>query len=193
MKRTNLCIFCASGDLIPDMYKAEARRLGKLCAEWHIDIINGAGSIGLMGAVSDSCLSGGGRVTGVIPQFMVNRDWHHKGLTQLLITKDMASRKDTMRRMSDGIIALAGGCGTMEELMETITAKQLGLYTHPIVALNTAGFYDPVRQWLERSVREGFMRQEHASLISFADTVEEALDLYEQLPEVTEPVEKRTR
>ncbi|MDD7251557.1 MAG: TIGR00730 family Rossman fold protein [Prevotellaceae bacterium] len=193
MKRTNLCIFCASGDLIPDMYKAEARRLGKLCAERHIDIINGAGSIGLMGAVSDSCLSGGGRVTGVIPQFMVNRDWHHKGLTQLLITKDMASRKDTMRRMSDGIIALPGGCGTMEELMETITAKQLGLYTHPIVALNTAGFYDPVRQWLERSVREGFMRQEHASLISFADTVEEALDLYEQLPEVTEPVEKRTR
>ena len=193
MKRTNLCIFCASGDLIPDMYKAEARRLGKLCAERHIDIINGAGSIGLMGAVSDSCLSGGGRVTGVIPQFMVNRDWHHKGLTQLLITKDMASRKDTMRRRSDGIIALPGGCGTMEELMETITAKQLGLYTHPIVALNTAGFYDPVRQWLERSVREGFMRQEHASLISFADTVEEALDLYEQLPEVTEPVEKRTR
>ena len=193
MKRTNLCIFCASGDLIPDMYKAEARRLGKLCAERHIDIINGAGSIGLMGAVSDSCLSGGGRVTGVIPQFMVNRDWHHKGLTQLLITKDMASRKDTMRRMSDGIIALPGGCGTMEELMETITAEQLGLYTHPIVALNTAGFYDPVRQWLERSVREGFMRQEHASLISFADTVEEALDLYEQLPEVTEPVEKRTR
>jgi uncharacterized protein (TIGR00730 family) len=193
MKRTKLCIFCASGDLIPDVYKAEARRLGQLCAERHIDIINGAGSIGLMGAVSDSCLSGGGRVTGVIPQFMVNRDWHHKGLTQLLITKDMASRKDTMRRMSDGIIALPGGCGTMEELMETITAKQLGLYTHPIVALNTAGFYDPVRQWLERSVREGFMRQEHAGLISFADTVEEALDLYEQLPEVTEPVEKRTR
>lgn len=183
MNRKNVCIFCSSGNYIPQVYKDDARRLGELCAEKGINIINGAGAQGLMGITADACLAGSGTVSGVIPKFMLDLGWAHSGLTELHVTDDMASRKQKLRDLSDGIITLAGGCGTMDELWETVTARQLHQYDHPIIVLNTAGFYNPIKEWFQTCINEQFVRQANADLIAFADTPEEAIRLFEELPE----------
>jgi hypothetical protein len=181
--RKNVCVFCSSGNHIPQVYKDAARRIGELCAEKGINLINGAGTSGLMGESSDACLAKGGTVTGVIPQFMYDVGWAHTGLTELYVTEDMASRKQKLRDLSDGIITLAGGCGTMEELWESVTSRQLQLYDHPIIVLNTAGFYDPIKNWFETCVKEQFVREANADILVFADTPEEAVRLFEELPD----------
>ena len=159
MKKINsVCVYCASSTKINQVYFDAANRLGKILAEKGIRIINGAGNIGLMGEISDSALAAGGKVTGVIPHFMVEQGWNHTGLTELIEVPDMHVRKQTMARMSDAVIALPGGCGTMEELLEIITWKQLGLYLHPIVILNVNGFFNPLLEMLRRAVDENFMR-----------------------------------
>lgn len=139
-----ICIYCASSTQIDPVYFGHARLLGRQLAEAHIRIVNGAGNIGLMGAVSDAALEAGGEVTGVIPRFMVEQGWNHTGLTETIVVNDMHERKRTMARLSDAVIALPGGYGTLEELLEIITWKQLGLYLNPIVILNTNGYYDPL-------------------------------------------------
>ncbi len=181
--RKNVCIFCSSGNFIPQVYRDAARRIGELCAEKGYNLINGAGTSGLMGVSSNACLEKGGTVIGVIPQFMYEVGWAHTGLSKLHITKDMASRKQILRDLSDGIITLAGGCGTMEELWESITSRQLHLYDHPIIVLNTAGFYNPIKEWFENCVEQQFVRQANANIVAFAETPEEAILLFENLPD----------
>ena len=117
-------------------------------------------------------LENGGKAIGVIPQFMVDQNWHHTGLTELHITGSMHERKQMMAKMSDAVIALPGGCGTMEELLEIITWKQLGLYEKPIVILNIDGYYTPIVEMLNKAVKEQFMKEEHAMLWTVADTPE---------------------
>ena len=134
------------------MYFDVAEELGRLLAEKKINLINGAGCIGLMAATSDAALAAGGTVTGVIPHFMVEQGWHHTGLTRLIETETMHERKRMMADLSDGVIALPGGCGTLEELLEIITWKQLGLYLNPIIILNINGFYNPLLEMLQRAV-----------------------------------------
>jgi uncharacterized protein (TIGR00730 family) len=114
---------------------------------------------------------------------MYDVGWAHTGLTELYVTEDMASRKQKLRDLSDGIITLAGGCGTMEELWESVTSRQLQLYDHPIIVLNTAGFYDPIKNWFETCVKEQFVREANADILVFADTPEEAVRLFEELPD----------
>ena len=114
-----------------------------------------------MKAVADATLEDGGTVTGVIPHFMVEQGWHHKGLTKLIETENMHERKQLMADLSDGVIALPGGCGTLEELLEIITWKQLALYLKPIVILNIDGFFNPLLEMLDRAIEENFMRTEH--------------------------------
>ena len=135
----NVCVYSASSTKIAPVYFAVAEELGQLLALRGINLINGAGSIGLMAATSNACLAAGGTVTGVIPRFMVEQGWQHKSLTQLIETETMHERKQIMAEMSDGVIALPGGCGTMEELLEIITWKQLGIYLNPIIILNING------------------------------------------------------
>lgn len=147
-----ICIYCASSTQIDPVYFDHARLLGKQIAEAHIRIVNGAGNIGLMGAVSDAALQAGGEVVGVIPRFMVEQGWNHTGLTETVIVNDMHERKQTMARLADAVIALPGGYGTLEELLEIITWKQLGLYLNPIVILNTNGYYDPLLQMFRQAV-----------------------------------------
>ena len=148
----------------------------------HIRLINGAGSIGLMRSVADAVLKNGGEVTGVIPHFMVEQNWHHTGLTELIEVTSMHERKQKMANLSDGIIALPGGCGTLEELLEIITWKQLGLYLNPIIILNINGFFDPLFQMLERAIEENFMRQQHGDIWKVAQTPEEAVELLQTTP-----------
>jgi len=135
-----------------------------------------------MGAVSDAALEAGGEVTGVIPRFMVEQGWNHTGLTETIVVNDMHERKQTMARLSDAVIALPGGYGTLEELLEIITWKQLGLYLNPIVILNTNGYYDPLLQLFRQAVDERFMRPLHADLWAVADTPEVAVRLAQTLP-----------
>lgn len=156
--------------------------MGGLLAEHHIRLINGAGSIGLMRAVADAVLKNGGEVTGVIPRFMVEQNWQHTGLTELIEVESMHERKQKMANLSDGIIALPGGCGTLEELLEIITWKQLGLYLNPIIILNVNGFFDPLLEMLGKAIDENFMRQQHGDIWKVAQTPEEALRLLYETP-----------
>lgn len=178
----NICVYCASSPQIAPVYFKAAERLGYLLAEKGINLIDGAGKVGLMGCLNNTVLAAGGTVTGVIPRFMVERCWHHSGLTQLVETETMHERKSLMARMSDAVIALPGGCGTMEELLEVITWKQLGLYLKPIVVLNIQGFYNPLIEMLEKAIGQQFMRREHESLWQVAFTPEEAVELCVSLP-----------
>ena len=174
---TSVCVYSASSTKIDQTYFNAATVLGKLLAKKEIRLINGAGSIGLMRAVADAPLQAGGKVTGVIPRFMVEQDWHHKGLTKLVEVDSMHERKQLMADLSDGIIALPGGCGTLEELLEIITWKQLGLYFNPIVILNVNNFFDPLLAQLNDAVEQNFMCPQHAAIWSVAHTPEEAVDL----------------
>ena len=178
----NICVYCASSPQIAPVYFEAAERLGYLLAERQINLIDGAGRVGLMGCLNDAVLAAGGTVTGVIPRFMVEQGWHHTGLTRLVETETMHERKGLMAKMSDAVIALPGGCGTMEELMEIITWKQLGLYDKPVVILNTGAFYTPLIEMLEQAIDQHFMRREHAALWEVAFTPDEAVDLCASLP-----------
>lgn len=173
----DVCVYCASSTKIPSVYFDAAERLGQLLAKQGINLINGAGRQGLMGRMSDATLACGGTVTGVIPHFMVEQGWHHHGLTRLIETETMHERKQLMAELSDGVIALPGGCGTMEELLEIITWKQLGLYLNPIIILNTDRFYDPLLTLLKQAIGQNFMRREHENIWQVASTPEEAVDL----------------
>ena len=178
----NVCVYSASSTKIAPVYFAVAEELGHLLASKGINLINGAGSIGLMAATSNAALASGGTVTGVIPRFMVEQGWHHTGLTRLVETETMHERKHLMAEMSDGVIALPGGCGTLEELLEIITWKQLGLYLKPIVVLNADGYFNPLLEMLQKAIDENFMRPEHGNIWVVAHTPEEAVQLLYDTP-----------
>ena len=186
----NVCVYSASSTKIAPVYFAVAEELGHLLASKGINLINGAGSLGLMAATSNAALASGGTVTGVIPQFMVEQGWHHTGLTQLIETETMHERKRLMADMSDGVIALPGGCGTLEELLEIITWKQLGLYLKPIVVLNVDGYFNPLLEMLQKAIDENFMRPEHGNIWVVAETPEEAVQLLYDTPVWSKEIRK---
>lgn len=186
----NVCVYSASSTKIDKKYFDAAEDLGRLLAKNEINLINGAGCLGLMKAVADATLEDGGTVTGVIPHFMVEQGWHHKGLTKLIETENMHERKQLMADLSDGVIALPGGCGTLEELLEIITWKQLALYLKPIVILNIDGFFDPLLEMLDRAIEENFMRTEHGNIWQVATTPEEAINFLFTTPKWSKEIRK---
>ena len=181
-KVNSICIYCSSSTKIDDCYFRDAYELGKLMAAQGIAVVNGAGSMGLMQASTDGCLEAGGKAIGIIPSFMIKEGWCHQGMTQIVETPDMHIRQQKMAEMSDAAIILPGGCGTLAELMELITWKQLGLYLKPIVILNTNGYYDFLLQALEQAVEQNFMREQHTAIWCVAQTPEEALKLVLETP-----------
>ena len=177
-----VCVYCASSAKIDPSYVADARDLGSLLGSRGIRVVNGAGNMGLMAAVSDAALAAGGQVTGVIPRFMMEQGWHHRGLTELRVTETMHERKRMMASLADAVIALPGGCGTLEELLEVITWKQLGLYLNPIVILNTKDYYAPLLQMFDRAVSQHFMGARHAALWHVARSPQGAVELIHTVP-----------
>lgn len=159
-----VCIFCASSRKIDPAYFDAAEQLTGILVKEGIHIHYGAGAVGIMGRVADTALSRGGQITGFIPSFMQHVKWSHEGLTDLVVVKDLAERKARMISGVDGVIALPGGIGTLEELAEVITLKQLGQFLKPIILLNTLGFYDPLISFLEKMIREKFMRKSHTGI-----------------------------
>ena len=154
-----------------------ARKLGELLALKRIRCVCGAGNQGAMQSLISGVLESGGEVTGVIPRFMCDEGWMYEGLTEVVITGTMHERKQRMAELADAVIALPGGCGTMEELLEIITWKQLGLFRSPIVVVNVKGYYDPLIEMLGRAIGENFMRPVHGDMWNVADTPEKALEL----------------
>jgi len=171
-----ICVYCASSTKVNQRYYDAAVELGELMAQKGVCLVNGAGTMGLMRACADAVLNNGGKAVGIIPKFMIDRNWHYEDMTELVVTKNMHDRKKKMADMANGCIALPGGCGTLEELLEIITWKQLGLYNKPIVILNTDGYYTPLINMLTKAAEEHFMREEHLKLWTVADTPEEALE-----------------
>lgn len=172
-------VYCASSSKVAEVYVEHARRLGVAIASRGWSCVNGAGNRGLMAEVSNAVLSSGGRVTGVIPRFMVDEGWFHPSLSELIVTETMHSRKQIMAERSDGCIALPGGIGTLEELMEVITWKQLGLYKKPVVILNINGYYDDLLKMLGKAVAENFMHLRHKEIYQSTSSIEKALEIIE--------------
>jgi hypothetical protein len=170
-----VCIFAASSSRIDSEYGAIASILGTLLAREGIDVVFGGGGIGLMGKLADAVLENGGKITGVIPAFMKEEGWGHNGLTDMIITPDMSERKKRMFSMSDAVVALPGGIGTLEELTEAITLKQLSLFDGPIIILNTLGYYDSLLKFIDQMISNNFMRFEHKGIWETANTPEEVL------------------
>jgi uncharacterized protein (TIGR00730 family) len=170
-----ICVFASSSSRIDSEYAAEASKLGQLFAGANIDVVYGGGGIGLMGTLADSIISHGGKITGVIPSFMKDEGWDHARVEDMIITTDMGERKKMMFSLSDGIVALPGGIGTLEELTEAITLKQLGLYRGPIIILNTLNFYSSLIDFLAHMVAGHFLRNEHKGMWEVANTPEEVM------------------
>lgn len=139
--------------------------------------------VGSMGALADGALARGGQVIGIIPEFMHDLEWGHPEITELRVVGDMHTRKRTMMEESDAIIALPGGTGTMEELLEAITWKRLGMYLNPIVLVNVAGFYSPLIQMLNHSIDEHFMDMRHREMWSVVDSVDAVPDALRSAPD----------
>lgn len=171
------CVFCASSELVPKYYVDEARRLGERLVDEGWGLVYGGGSTGLMGAVADAVLDRGGEVTGVIPRFMVEVEWQHKGVTDMRHTDDMSQRKQMMIRISDAIIVLPGSTGTMDELFEAVSDKKLGLHNKPIVLLNSDGFFDATMAQLHLMVEKKFMTRRHLEVLSEAHDIDEVINL----------------
>lgn len=164
-----VCIYCASSRASDRVYLDAARRLGTELARHGITIVYGGGGQGSMGSLADGALAAGGKVVGVIPRFMDDLEWGHRGLGELQVVEDMHERKRKMAEGSDAIIALPGGCGTLEELFEAIAWKRLGLYLNPIVLVNVRGFYTRLVDLLEHCIEERFMDPRHSRMWTLVD------------------------
>jgi len=170
-----ICVYCASSTQIKPSYFDATSSLAQILAKANISVVYGGGSNGLMGQLADSVLAEGGKITGVIPRFMCEVEWNHTNLTELILVETMHERKEKMATMADAVVALPGGCGTLEELLEVITWKRLGIFTKPIVIVNLEGYFDALITMLDRAVDEHFMRDEHREMWKVVETPEEVL------------------
>lgn len=173
MRIKRVCIYCGSSTGKTPAFAETARKLGKALASRHIELVYGGGAIGLMNVVADAVLGHGGKVHGVIPEHLISRA--HGNLTALHVTDSMHERKALMEELSDAFIALPGGFGTFEELLETITWVQLGLHGKPVIIFNMKGYYDQLIQFMEHAVAQGFIRPQNRDAIHIAATVDECL------------------
>jgi uncharacterized protein (TIGR00730 family) len=176
----SLCVFCGSNAGHNPTYRAEAEKLGRLLAARQIELVYGAGNIGLMGAVADACLDAGGSVTGIIPEALVGKEVagrpvDHRALTRLEVVDSMHTRKARMAELSDGFIALPGGFGTFEEFCEILTWGQLGFHVKPMGLLNINGFYDPLLALFDHAVSEGFLRAPNRAMALVSSDIDDLL------------------
>jgi hypothetical protein len=161
-----ICVYCGSSDGARPEYRQAAAALGRAMVKNDIDLVYGGASVGLMGTLADTVLDGGGKVTGVIPESLVNREISHPGLTELVVVNSMHERKSMMAELSDAFIALPGGIGTMDELFEILTWAHLGIHNKPCALLNVAGYYDHLNAFVNYGVNQGFIgKQTEAKLI----------------------------
>jgi uncharacterized protein (TIGR00730 family) len=182
LPRRAVCVYCASSRTSHPEYREAAFRLGVVLANSGLEVVYGGGARGSMGALADGALSKGGRVLGILPRFMADLEWGHTGLSELELVEDMRIRKHQMLTRSQAAIALPGGSGTLEELLEAITLKRLGLYLNPILLVNTRGFFNPLLDLLGHAIEENFMDERHARMWEVVDQPEEVPEALSRAP-----------
>lgn len=176
MKINSICVYCGSSPGNDPEIIDQAQQLGNLLAGREITLVYGAAKIGVMGAVAQGSLKKGGKVIGVIPEFLKIKEVVHTGLTELIVNETMHERKMKLQELSDGFITLPGGFGTMEELFEVLTWSQLALHQKPVGMLNVNGFYDDLLSALEKMVEKGFLKQENLDILLVDTSIEGLLD-----------------
>lgn len=177
-----ICVYCASSARVDRVFFDATERLAREFVRSGVELVYGGGAIGLMGCLADTVLDEGGTIKGVIPRFMDEVEWTHKGLTEIEYTETMHQRKARFLEGVDALVALPGGTGTLEELLEAISLKRLGLFFKPIVILNTRKYYEPLKIMLERCVAERFMKAKHLAMWSFVDEPEDVLPVIRRTP-----------
>ncbi|WP_047415474.1 TIGR00730 family Rossman fold protein [Cellulophaga sp. Hel_I_12] len=175
----SIVVFCGSSTGNEPEFANQAYMLGRTLAEQRITTVYGGAKIGIMGQVAQGALDAGGKVVGVIPEFLKKREVYHTSLTELISTQNMHERKLKMHELSDGIIMLPGGFGTLEEFFEMLTWGQLGLHQYPIGILNTNGFYDDLLKMLQSMVNKGFVKKENFEMILVSSTIPDLLQKME--------------
>jgi len=169
-------VFCGSSFGTDEIYKTQATLLGNKLAEENIGLVYGGANVGLMGAVADGVLEKGGEVFGVLPNFLKSKEIAHNHLTELFLVETMHERKTKMNDLCDGVIALPGGFGTLEEFFEMLTWAQLGLHKKPIAILNIDGFYNSLITFIQTTVDKGFLKQVNHDMLIVSNNIEELLD-----------------
>ena len=160
-----LCVYCGSSAGFDPVYKSTAIELGTFLAAQKISLVYGGGNVGLMGALADAALAAGGEVIGIIPHHLIAMEVGHRQLTSLIAVDSMHARKHQMAELSDGFIALAGGIGTAEELLEVLTWLQLGIHAKPVGLLNINGYFDHLLAFLSHMEESGFLKREHREML----------------------------
>lgn len=170
-----VCIYCASSTQVAQAYFEHAQTIASRLVDEGYHIVYGGGAVGLMGIVADTVIAKGGRITGVIPQFMKQVEWDHPGVTDMIYTETMAERKELLLKDAHVALALPGGSGTFEEIFEAITMKRLGQISTDIVFYNQNGYYDPMKAMLEKAISEKFMTPNHMEQINFFDNIDKLI------------------
>ena len=178
-KMKRLTVFCGSSFGTDDVFRSQATLMGQTLAKRNIELIYGGANVGLMGAVADGVLSKGGKVIGVLPHFLKSKEIAHEHLTELILVNSMHERKTKMNELCDGVIALPGGFGTLEEFFEMLTWGQLGLHQKPIAILNIDGFYNSLIDLVQTMVDKGFLKQLNQEMLLVSDNIEELLEKME--------------
>ena len=182
MKLEKVCVYCASSRQTDHQFFSAARALGKLLANNKITVVYGGGAVGSMGHLADAALAAGGKVTGIIPRFMYDLEWAHQGLTELHIVDTLHSRKKQMIDGTDAVIALPGGSGTLEELLEAITWKRLGIYVNPIIIVNIQQFFDPLIELFNKIIEKKFMNERHGFMWTVVNSPEDVISAITNAP-----------
>jgi uncharacterized protein (TIGR00730 family) len=177
-----VCIFCASSNQVSDIYLKSAFETGKVLACMGVTVVYGGGLVGSMGSLANAVLDHKGYLIGIIPQFMMDLEWGNSKVSEMIVVESMSERKIRMLENSDAVIALPGGTGTLDELMEVLALKKLGKYTKPIIILNTGGFYDHLLMFFDKMIDDKFIRPEHKKLYEIASKPEEILIKIEKAP-----------
>jgi uncharacterized protein (TIGR00730 family) len=175
VKIQSVCVYCGSSLRVAKVYREAASRFGTLMAEAGVQIVYGGGRVGLMGLMADAAVEAGGRVIGVIPSFLEQREVGHQGLSELRIVDSMHSRKAIMAELSDAFVVLPGGLGTLDEAFEILTWRQLQLHDKPIVLVDVNGFWQPLIELIDSIVDSGFARPENRGLFTVVGSPEEVL------------------
>lgn len=181
----SVAIFCGSSNGIESVYRSQAMQLGRALAQRNIQLVYGGAKVGLMGTVAHAALADGGKVVGVLPYFLRTREIAYEGLTDLILVDSMHERKTKMHDLSDAVIALPGGFGTLEELFEILTWAQLGLHKKPIGLLNIDGFYDHLKMLLQTMVEKGFLKESNFKMLLISNDID---DLLHQMDQYVAPV-----
>lgn len=184
---TSLCVYCGSSSGKHPEYAEQARAFGAEMAKRGIALVYGGGKVGLMGVIADAVLAGGGKVIGVIPRQLVDREVAHAGLTELQVVETMHQRKTRMFELSDAFVALPGGFGTLDEMFEMLTWSQLGLHSYPCAFLDVRAYYAPLRSMMDHMVGEGFVRAGQRGNIWFGAGIGQLFDWMSHVPDVHTP------